>query len=237
MIRVRGIHKRFGRLEVLRGLDLDVGTSAITAIVGPNGAGKSTLIRMVLGLVRPDAGTIEVGGHLVDGDPSYRSRIGYMPQTPRLPENLTPAEVLALLSDLRGRPRELDMTLIDAFDLRRELNRRLGTLSTGTRQKVNAVMAFTFQPDLLILDEPTAGLDPVASALLKDRVRAAVERGCTVVLTTHIMSEVEELADEVAFLHEGNLQFVRAPAEVLQETGARTLERGIARLMREGKAA
>lgn len=234
MIRVTGIHKRFGRLEVLRGLDLEFRAGRVTAIVGPNGAGKSTLIRIILGLVRADAGAIHLGGFLLNGDPSYRRRIGYMPQLPRFPENLSATEVLAMLSELRGVAGERDDSLIPAFRLEKEMDKRLGTLSAGTRQKVNAVIAFRFRPDILILDEPTAGLDPVASAILKDRIRAERAAGRTIVLTTHIMSEVEELADEVAFLLDGSLRFVRSPAEIAADTGEPTLERGIARLMREG---
>ncbi len=234
MIRASGVHKRFGKLDVLRGLDLAVEPGRITAIVGPNGSGKSTLIKMVLGLVKPDRGTLALGEVLVNGDPRYRERIGYMPQLPRFPENLTAREILAMLADLRDNPPNRDMELLDAFGLEPELDKRLGTLSTGTRQKVNAVIAFLFRPDVLILDEPTAGLDPVASALLKDKVRRERDAGRTIVLTTHVMSEVAELADSLAFLLDGRLQFVRPPAQVLEETGEATLERGIARLMREG---
>lgn len=237
MIVAQQLRKRFGGLEVLRGLDLHVAPGRVTAIVGPNGSGKSTLIRIVLGLVKADAGTLRVAGHVVDGDPGYRSRIGYMPQMPRFPENLSAREVIEMLADLRGDPAGRDVELLERFGLDREMDKRLGTLSTGTRQKVNAVIAFLFHADLLILDEPTAGLDPVAAALLKDKVRAVRDAGRTVVLTTHIMSEVEELADDVALLLEGTLRFVRAPADVLRDTGESTLERGVARLMREGVAA
>jgi Cu-processing system ATP-binding protein len=259
VIRITGLHKRFGRLEVLRGLDLHVSTGRITAIVGPNGSGKSTLIRIILGLVRADAGTIRLGDVVLNGDPGYRRHIGYMPQLPRFPDNLTAAEVFSMLVELRGSrgaggvmngartavsARDGDAngsdglrddSLITSLGLRTELDKRLGTLSAGTRQKVNAVIAFLFRPQLLILDEPTAGLDPVASAILKDRIRAERDAGRTVVLTTHVMSEVEELADEVAFLLDGSLQFVRSPATIREQTGEATLERGIARLMREGR--
>lgn len=237
MIRAHQLTKRFGRLDVLRGLDLDVRPGRVTAIVGPNGSGKSTLIKIVLGLVKPDGGTLHVGDDAVNGDPGYRARIGYMPQSPRFPDNLTAREVIAMLADLRGDPPDRDTELLAAFGLAGELDKRVGTLSTGTRQKVNAVVAFLFRPALLILDEPTAGLDPVASAVLKDKVRRERAAGRTIVLTTHIMSEVEELADDVAFLLDGTLRFVRSPADVLRATHESTLERGIARLMREGAAA
>lgn len=237
MIQVRGLHKRYGRLHVLRGLDLDIGPGRVTAVVGPNGAGKSTLIRILLGLVKPDAGTLTVGGTAIDGDPAYRAHIGYMPQTPRFPENLTTREVLAMLADLRKRTVADDDELLAAFQLGTQIDKRLGTLSAGTRQKVNAVIAFQFAPDLLILDEPTAGLDPVAAAVLKDRIRRERDAARTVVLTTHVMSEVEEMADDVVFLLDGSVRFVGAPSDILGLTGEPTLERGIARLMQQPDAA
>lgn len=237
MIQVRGLHKRYGPLHVLRGLDLDIGPGRVTAVVGPNGAGKSTLIRILLGLVKPDAGTLTVGGKAIDGDPAYRAHIGYMPQTPRFPENLTAREVLAMLADLRKRTVADDDELLAAFQLGTQIDKRLGTLSAGTRQKVNAVIAFQFGPDLLILDEPTAGLDPVAAAVLKDRIRRERDAARTVLLSTHVMSEVEEMADDVVFLLDGSVRFVGAPSDILGQTGEPTLERGIARLMQQPDAA
>jgi Cu-processing system ATP-binding protein len=236
MIHVRSLRKRYGRLEVLRGLDLDIRPGRVTAVVGPNGAGKSTLIRILLGLVRADGGTIMIGGVPIGDDPAYRTRIGYMPQTPRFPENLSGREVLAMLADLRGPAARVDDELLSAFRLESEIDKRLGTLSAGTRQKVNALIAFAFGPDLLILDEPTAGLDPVAAALLKDRIRRERNAGRTILLTTHVMSEVEEMADEVVFLLDGSVRFVSTPVDVMHQTGESTLERGIARLMRDPDA-
>lgn len=236
-MQLRGLCKSFGRHPVLRSIDLDLEPGRITAIVGPNGSGKSTLIRIVLGLVRPDAGRVLLHGTVLDGDPSWRRSVGYMPQLPRFPDHLTGREVLALLADLRRAEGPPDDALIDAFDLRPDLDKRLATLSTGTRQKLNAVIAFRFRPPVLILDEPTAGLDPVAAAVLKDRLRREREGGRAIALTTHVMAEVEEMADTVAFLLDGSLRFVSAPADVRRDTGEDTLERGIARIMRERRTA
>lgn len=236
MIRARSLSKRFGGRRVLNDLDLDIATGRVTAIVGPNGSGKSTLIRIILGLVRPDGGTIHVGGTAVNGDPAYRSRIGYMPQMPRFPENLTAREVLGLLTELRGNPVQRDVELIERFGLETEMDKRLGTLSTGNRQKVNAAMAFLFSPELLILDEPTAGLDPVAAGIFKDKIRSLREVDRTIVFTTHIMSEVAELADDVAFVLDGRIRFVTSPGQIMSATQQATFERGIAQLMREAAA-
>ncbi len=236
MIHIHGLSKRFGKQDVLCALDLEIRPGRVTAIVGPNGAGKTTLIKIVLGLTRRDTGAIVLKGTLIGDDPGYRSRIGYMAQIARFPENLTGRELLALLTDLRGSP-AVDEDLIAGFRLEAELDKPLGTLSGGTRQKVSAVMAFLFDPDLLILDEPTAGLDPVSSAILKDKILAARAAGKTVIVTSHIMSELEELADDVVFLLDGKAPFSGALSDLKIRTRQRSLERAIAQMMMSVEAA
>ena len=242
MIEARDLRKRYGRLDVLRGLDLVVRPGRVTAIVGPNSAGKTTFIKSVLGLVRPDAGTILFDGQPIDAEGRYRARIGYMPQIARFPENLTGAELVAMLGDLRrdaagavARPR--DEELLERLGLAPHMGKPLRALSGGTRQKLNAVLAFLFTPDLLVLDEPTSGLDPVASAALKDKVREARDAGRTVVVTSHVLSELEELAEDVAFLVEGQLAFSGSAAELASATGEPRLERAIAKMMQRRTAA
>ena len=238
MMRAEGISKAFGSLQVLDGLDLALRPGRVTAIVGPNGSGKTTLIKCLLGLVRRDGGEIYLNGERVGNSATYRQDIGYMPQIARMPENLTGAELIAMLKDLRGiRDEELDEELVDLFDLEPHLRKPLGTLSGGTRQKVNAVCAFMFRPRLLVLDEATAGLDPVASGILKDKVLRERSFGRTVVITSHIVSELEELADDVAFLLEGRVRFTGSVAQLVAATGQTRLERAIARLMMRGGAA
>lgn len=236
MIETRGLRKRYGRVEVLRGLDLAVRPGRVTAVVGPNSAGKTTLIKSMLGLVHPDAGTILFDGRPVRPDGRYRARVGYMPQVARFPDNLTGTELVEMLGELRrdgdgavARPR--DEELLDRFDLAPHLQKPLRALSGGTRQKINAVLAFLFTPDLLILDEPTSGLDPVSSGALKDKVRAARDAGRTVLVTSHVLSELEELADDVVFLVEGVAAFVGSAAELASETGEARLERAVAKMM------
>ena len=239
MIEIGGLEKRYGRLHVLRGIDLRVARGRVTAVVGPNGAGKTTLIKAVLGLTRADAGRIAVDGLALDGGVDYRARIGYMPQIARFPENLTGAELLGMLKELRGAggapagapPTAVDEELVDRFRLGEQLGKPLRTLSGGTRQKVNAAMAFLFRPDLLILDEPTAGLDPVSSGVLKDKILAERSAGRTVVLTSHVMGELEELADDVAFLLDGRVRFAGPIEELKGTTRQRTLERAVAHIM------
>ena len=238
MISIRALSKRFGRSEVLRSIDLEIRPGRVTAIVGPNAAGKTTLLKMILGLIRPDHGELTFDGVLVNGDPAYRSRIGYMPQSPRFPDHLTGNELIALMTDLRAATSDtLDRDLIDRFGLPSELDKPLRTLSGGTRQKVNAVLAFLFDPELLILDEPTAGLDPVASGVLKNKIARSHAAGKTFILTSHIMSELEELANDVAFILDGRVPFAGAIHDLKIRTHQFTLERAVASIMTSMEAA
>lgn len=234
MVEISALSKSFGAMTVLHGVELAVRPGRVLAIVGPNGAGKTTLIKSVLGLIRPDDGSIAVSGARIAGDDAYRSRIGYMPQIARYPENLTGAELIAMLKDLRGQHVRLDEELIHIFALESALEKPLRVLSGGTRQKVNAVMAFLFSPELFILDEPTAGLDPLSSSMLKDKILAARGEGRTFIVTSHIMNELEELADDVAFMLEGRASFVGTLDELKRVTNQGTLERAIATMMRRG---
>jgi len=232
-LEVKGLRKAFGKLTALRGLDLVVAPGRVTAVVGPNAAGKSTLIKCILGLVRPDAGRITVLGQPIGRDPGYRHAIGYMPQAPRFPDNLTGREVLDLLADLR-RDDASGADLLRRFHLDEDvLAKPVRTLSGGTRQKLNAVVAFRSRPPLLVLDEPTASLDPAASGVLKDALRQAAEDGATVLLTSHVMAEVEELADDIVYLVEGAVRFHGTLDQLRLSTGERKVERAIATLMRE----
>lgn len=231
MIELRRLKKSFGANEVLGGVDLHVQRGRITGIVGPNGAGKTTLIKTLLGLCHASSGEIRIDGSLIGDDEQYRARIGYMPQIARFPENLTASELITMLRDLRSEPSDLDDDLVNRLGLADQLDKPLRVLSGGTRQKVNACMALLFDPQLLILDEPTAGLDPRSSAVLKDRILALRARGVTVVVASHIMSELEELCDDVVFLLDGVTRFSGPVAQLTAMTRQANLERAIAALM------
>ncbi len=237
MIEARHITKTFGTLRVLDDLSLSIGPRRITGLVGPNAAGKTTLAKIILGLTKADSGTLEIDGTPIGADDAYRSRIGYMPQMARFPENLSARELFEMLTDLRRPARPVDDELVERFNFGGALDKPIRTLSGGTRQKVNAVIAFLFRPDLLILDEPTAGLDPVSSGILKDKIFAEKAAGTTFLLTSHIMSELDELADDVAFINEGKVAFVGALAEIKRVTRQSNLERAIAEMMKRGAAA
>ena len=231
MIQISKLTKRFGAQEVLRGIDLHIERGRVTGIVGPNGAGKTTLVKMILGLSHPSSGEIRVGGTVVNGDERYRARIGYMPQIARFPDNLTASELFAMLRDLRGDSGDLDEEMLKRFQLAPHLDKPLRVLSGGTRQKVNACLALLFRPSLLLLDEPTAGLDPLSSATLKDKIHALRAEGVTVVVASHIMSELEELCDDVAFLLDGSVRYVGPVSQLTAMTRQANLERAIAALM------
>jgi Cu-processing system ATP-binding protein len=232
MIKVERLEKAFGKLQVLRSISLSIQTGNITAIVGPNGSGKTTLIKCILGLVKADAGKLYVGDHLLNGEWAYRKEIGYMPQIARFPDNLTAKEVFHLVKDLRNTFDTTDDELISGFQLEKELHKKVRTLSGGTKQKLSAAIAFLFNPKVLILDEPTAGLDPVSSSYLKDKIIKEKANGKTIILTSHIMSEIQELADRVVFLLEGKVFFDGSVADLLGTAKETTLERAIARMMK-----
>jgi Cu-processing system ATP-binding protein len=237
MIRARNVQKRFGRLAVLRDVDLDIPRGQVTAIVGPNASGKTTFNRILLGLVRRDAGDVLFDGTPIDGDAAYRARIGYMPQIARFPENLRARDLIRLLTDLRGASQPRDEELLELLALGPVLDTPLRVLSGGTRQRINAALAFLFRPELLILDEPTAGLDPISSSTLKDKILRERADGRTCIVTSHVLSELEELADRVAFLLDGEVRFSGTQDELKHSTGQPTLERAIAQLMRRGPQA
>jgi Cu-processing system ATP-binding protein len=230
VVEVTGVSKRFGRVTALDQVDFSVRAGRVTAILGPNAAGKSTVIKSILGLVRPDNGRIVVQGMVVNGAPEYRQWIGYMPQAACFPANLSGRELIAMLQDLRGGAVP-DLELVDQLELGGALDRRTRTLSGGTRQKLNAAIAFLFSPSLLILDEPTAGLDPVASGVLKRKILRVRDEGGSVILTSHILAEVEELVDDIVFLLEGRLGFAGPLQELKDRTGQDRLESAVARLM------
>jgi Cu-processing system ATP-binding protein len=231
MVSVRDVRKRFGPLEVLKGVTADFASGTVTAVVGPNASGKTTLMKCVLGLVLPDAGEITVDGETTLRNPATRAKIGYMPQKAQFPDNLKAKELFAWVQDLRGAKGPRLANLIEQFQLEPHLQKSLRVLSGGSRQKVSAVLTFLFDPPVLILDEPSAGLDPLASSRLKDVILEEKRRGKTIILTSHVMSELEELTDEIVFLLEGDVVF-RGTLDALRErTGQPKLERAVAQLM------
>lgn len=231
MIKIIGLNKKFQKQEVLKSINLTIETGKVTAIVGPNGSGKTTLIKSILGLIKPTKGKIEVDGEDITGNFAYRNKIGYMPQIARYPDNLTANELLSLVKELRENDDIASKELIKSFNLLSELEKPFKNLSGGTKQKVSAIIAFSFNPLIYFLDEPTAGLDPVSSSYFKDLILNEKKNNKTFILTSHIMSEVEELADEIVFLLEGEIKFKGTLHNLLKDSKESKLERAIAELM------
>ncbi|MBV1922970.1 MAG: ABC transporter ATP-binding protein, partial [Flavobacteriaceae bacterium] len=155
MIEIKELHKKFGKNLVLKGVDLSINEGGIFAILGPNGSGKTTLIKSILGMVIPQSGTIQLNGKSIKKDWKYRNEIDYLPQIANFPNNLTVRELIKMIKDLRANNTSEDQRLIELFKLEPFLTKKLGTLSGGTKQKVNIVLAFMFNSPLIILDEPT----------------------------------------------------------------------------------
>lgn len=233
MIKITTIKKAFGKNEVLKGIDLELSTPGkITAILGPNGSGKTTLIKAILGMVLPDEGNIQVMGAPIRKQWQYRSQINYLPQIARFPENLSVRELITMIRDIRGSGAR-DEALIQHFGLEEYQDKHLSNLSGGTRQKVNLTLAFMYDSPLIILDEPTSGLDPVAMMQLRELIRQEQQAGKMVLITTHIMSFVEEMADEIVFLLEGKIYFRGSLQLLKKQCGTDRLESAIATLLKQ----
>jgi Cu-processing system ATP-binding protein len=231
MITVSHLNKRFGRLQVLQDISITCPRGRTIALIGPNGSGKTTFIKCLLGMVVPDSGNITFNGQDITHGWQYRSGIGYMPQIGRFPDNMTIAQVFDMLKDIRNNAGLLDEDLPNAFQLHRIMDKRMHTLSGGTRQKVSASLAFLFNPDVLILDEPSAGLDPVSAEILKEKIRQEKEKGKLILITSHILSELDDIVSDVAYLQEGQLKFHKTFCQLKKDTGEQKLARAIARVM------
>lgn len=232
MIRIKHLHKKFGPQVVLDGLNLDINDQGIIAVLGPNGSGKTTLIKSILGMVVPDKGEIEIEGNSVLKRWDYRHNIDYLPQIANFPGNLKVMELITMIKDLRGKPSR-DKELIEFFKLQPYLDKKLNKLSGGTKQKVNLVLCFMFDSPLIILDEPTSGLDPISLLHLRDLIQQEKEKGKTLLITSHIMNFVEEVADRIVFLLEGKIYFDGTVSELKTNTGQMDFEHAIATLLSE----
>ena len=237
MIIASNVSKKFGKLKALDNVSVACNKGECIALIGPNGSGKTTLIKSILGMVVCNSGFITFNGKNILHDWQYRSHIGYMPQIGRYPENMTIGQILDMMKDIRGKKNEtLDEDLIQQFKLNELLSKRMRTLSGGTRQKVSAALAFLFNPDVLILDEPTAGLDPVAAEILKGKIIAEKTKGKLVLITSHILSELDDLITQVIYMQDGQLCFHKTIEDLRADTGQEKLAKAIASIMLKEKA-
>jgi Cu-processing system ATP-binding protein len=236
MIEIKKLYKKFGKNEVLKDLDLSINQGGIFAVLGPNGSGKTTLIKSILGMVIPQSGSIKLNGKTIKKDWKYRNEIDYLPQIANFPNNLTVKELIKMIKDLRANNSNNEEPLIKLFKLESFLDKKLGNLSGGTKQKVNLVLTFMFDSPLVILDEPTTGLDPISLIRLKDLITKEKEKGKTILITSHIMSFVEEVADEIVFLLEGKIYFKGSISELKSKTKQPDFEHAIASILTDSYA-
>ncbi len=230
MISIKSLHKSFKKNHVLKGIDVEIEGQGIIALLGPNGSGKTTMLKCFLGMVLPDSGEILFQNKSVIGEYAYRQSLGYLPQIARFPDNLTGRELIELMKSIKcGETRENE--LVDLFDLAPELDKKMSNLSGGNRQKVNITLALMHDSPLIILDEPSAGLDPLSIKKFKDFLRIEKERGKTIILTTHIMSLAEDLADDILFLLDGQVYFQGSLSRLLQLQMEESLENAIAQIL------
>jgi Cu-processing system ATP-binding protein len=231
MISIKNLDKQYGRLKVLNQVSLDFESGKSYALMGPNGSGKTTLVKSILGLVIPKSGEILVNGISIRKQWKYRNDIGYMPQIGKYPENMRIGHLMDMMRNLRNYVTDTDDDLYKAYKLDSMQDKRIYSLSGGTKQKVSAALAFMFRPKMLILDEPTAGLDPISVEYLKEKIIGERQKGKLFIISSHILNDLDELTTEAIYLNEGNLIYNNSIANLKAETGEKKLTRAIANMM------
>ena len=232
MIEIKNIYKKFGKLEVLNNINLSFTKGECIALIGPNGCGKTTLIKSILGMVIPSKGDILFNEKSILKEFKYREQIGYMPQIGRYPDYMTVGQIIEMIKKIRNSDQVLDEDLVHAFELEKIVNKQMRTLSGGTTQKVSATLAFLFNPEVLILDEPTAGLDPLASEILKEKIIKEKEKGKLILITSHLLSELDDLITEIIYMQDGTVHFHQTIAELLESTNEQRISKAIAKILK-----
>lgn len=233
MILIENINKRFRKLQVLNNISVNFECGQVISLIGPNGSGKTTLIKSILGMVRPESGKIIVKNQVVGDEPCYRNDIGYMPQIGRYPDNMKVGQLFEMMRKIRGlSDSDTDNELVFKFKIPAILEKPMRTLSGGTRQKVSAALAFLFNPAILILDEPTAGLDPLSSDILKEKIITEKKKNKLILITSHVLSDLEEFTTHVMYLQEGKMIFLKDLETLQVETGELKLGKAIAQIMK-----
>lgn len=231
MIDLEAVDKQFGKLRALDNVTIRFDAGKSYALIGPNGSGKTTMIKSILGMVIPSAGEIRVNGESIRDDWKYRDQIGYMPQIGHYPENMRIGQLIDMMKNIRQNAGETDEELIEAFDLKTIYDKRMHAMSGGTRQKVSAALAFLFHPPILILDEPTAGLDPVSVEVLKDKIIREKSGGKLFIISSHILSDLDELSSDVVYIFEGKIQYHDSVQDLKAQTGESRLGKAIANMI------
>lgn len=218
---LEGVSKNYGPIRALQGVDFRVRAGEVVALLGPNGAGKTTAVKLLLGLMPPNSGKVRVFG-MDPTNPENRMRTGAMLQVGKVPETLRVREHIDLFSSYYQKPMCAD-EILAAAGLEKIADRKFGDLSGGQRQRVLFALAICGDPDLLFLDEPTVGLDVEARRMLWDEIRRMVDRGKTVLLTTHYLQEADALADRIAVINQGEIMAEGTPAEIKAKTSGKRI--------------
>lgn len=218
MIEIKNLTKKFNKFTALQDINLECKKGHSIAFIGPNGCGKTTLIKCILGLNVVESGDILVSGNSVKKDFLYREKIGYMPQIGKYPENMTIGQTIKMIQDNRKNVENIDTELLEAFELTKLYDKKMSTLSGGTTQKVSAVLAFMFHPEIIILDEPTAGLDPLASEILKNKIIKERNNGKLIIITSHLLSELDDMVNEIVFINDGKILVHQSVEDLKTET-------------------
>lgn len=232
MIEIRNLTKTFDRFTALNDISVRFEKGKSYALIGPNGCGKTTLIKCILGLNVTEPQTIFVDGKDISEDYHYRENIGYMPQIGRYPENMSVAQTIDFIENSRSRSAQKDKDLYEAFSVAGLSAKKMGTLSGGTTQKISAVLAFMFNPDIVILDEPTAGLDPLASEILKNKIIEEKNKGKLIIITSHLLSELDDIVTDVVFMNEGKVLVHKPVAVLLEETATNKISDAIVQILK-----
>jgi Cu-processing system ATP-binding protein len=232
MIEIKNLNKKFGKLEVLSDVNLTFKKGECIALIGPNGCGKTTLIKSILGMVIPTNGDVLFNEKSILKEYIYREQIGYMPQIGRYPDYMTIGQIIEMIKKIRNSNQTLDEDLLKAFDLEKIFDKQMRTLSGGTTQKVSATLAFLFNPEVLILDEPTAGLDPLASEILKDKIIKEKEKGKLILITSHLLSELDDMITQIIFMQDGKVHFHKTIADLLESTDEQKISKAIAKILK-----
>jgi len=229
MISIKGLSKTFGRQKVLKEVCLDFTAGEGLALIGPNGSGKTTLIKSILGLNTISQDKIFFNGKDIYQQSDYRKYIGYMPQISRFPEQMRVKELFTLMKNIRPEIKEYDQTLYEAFEIEKLAQKKMGVLSGGMRQKVSATLAFLFHPEVLVLDEPTAGLDPVSNELFKEKLKQVIkEDNKLVIITSHVLNDLDDIVSRLVYMMEGEILFDKQLADLKAETAESKLNKMIA---------
>lgn len=230
---IEKLQKKYANKEVLKEITIKIDNKGVYAILGPNGSGKTTLLKSILGLVIPQKGTITVNGRPTLKDWRYRKDVAYLPQIAHFPEHLKVNKLFKLIESLRKEKGVYLDDLIEKFQMKPFLNQKVNTLSGGMKQKVNIVSGLMFDTPIIIMDEPTTSLDPLTVSTLKEVIFQEKKKGKIILLTSHIMSFVEDVSNELIFLLDGKIHVCSNIDQLIKEYKKENLEETLAQILKD----